>query len=210
MGKPPLGGRVKTRLSQDIGVGPAAMFYRQSAARVLRRLGGDSRWHLKLAVNAAPTEHYDCWPRHLKRISQGTGSLGERMAFAMAQAPKGPVVVIGTDSPQVEPGQIAAAFKALGQHEAVFGPANDGGYWLIGINRRRPSPYLFSNVRWSTEHALADTVDSLPPTFSVGHLDTIIDVDTGDDLRALRSAHGPLRLGPWVMATGPSSSSSGP
>ncbi len=198
MGKPPLGGRVKTRLSRDIGAGPAAAFYRQSVSRLLNRLNTDPRWSLRLAVNASPTEGYSCWPQPIVRIRQGEGGLGDRMAFAMDQAPKGPVVVIGTDSPQVEPNHIAQAFAALGQHDAVFGPADDGGYWLVGLNRRRAMPRLFEGVRWSTEHALEDTVASLPTGASVTRLGVLTDVDTGEDLRALWAAHGTLRFGPWA------------
>lgn len=197
MGKPPRGGRVKTRLSHDIGTAQAATFYRHSARRVLSRLGKDPRWTTTLAVNARPTEQYDCWPAFVPRMGQGTGTLGARMNHVLRHLPRGPVVVIGTDSPHLEPHHIAQAFAALGDHDAAFGPADDGGYWLIGLARRRPAPALFDGVRWSTDHALADTIASLPPTFCVAHLGVMTDVDTGADLAGLRAKMGPMRFGPW-------------
>ena len=199
--KPPLMGRTKTRLAAGIGPVRAAGFYRAATHRLLTRLD-DPRWRTVLAVNAAPGERYACWPRSIPRVPQGQGSLGDRMTRVLAALPRGPALVIGTDSPQVEPGSIAAAFAALGSADAVFGPADDGGYWLIGLARRRPAPDLFSGVRWSTEHALADTRASLPETYRVGMLPVLTDVDTAGDLRALTARYGPLRRGPWGSSHG--------
>jgi rSAM/selenodomain-associated transferase 1 len=200
MGKPPLAGRVKTRLGRDIGAARATGFYRLAVARLLTRLGPDPRWQLRLAVNAAPTERYGCWPSRVARMGQGSGSLGDRMAHVLDALPPGPVVIIGTDSPQIEPADIAAAFGALGRHDAVFGPSDDGGYWLVGLARRRPMPGLFADVRWSTEHALEDTIGSLPDGFSHSLLNVLTDVDSGADHHALRSALGPVHFGPWRVA----------
>ncbi|MFV2003029.1 MAG: DUF2064 domain-containing protein, partial [Paracoccaceae bacterium] len=79
-------------------------------------------------------------------------------------------------------GHVWRAFRALGDHDAVFGPATDGGYWLVGMKRIRPSPpALFTNVRWSGEHALTDSIATL-----AGHrfalVDRLSDVDRGADL----------------------------
>ncbi len=76
---------------------------------------------------------------------------------------------------------IARAFRALGGHDAVFGPAPDGGYWLVGLKRMRVPGTLFDNVRWSSEHALSDSVVSLEGA-RVALVDTLGDVDTVDDL----------------------------
>ena len=59
---------------------------------------------------------------------------------------------------------IAAAFRLLGRHDLVFGPAEDGGFWLVGARRRPRLPPLFGQVRWSSPHALADTLADLPRT----------------------------------------------
>ena len=97
--------------------------------------------------------------------------------------PPGPVVIIGADIPGVTRTDIDAAFRALGDADAVFGPAEDGGYWLIGLARgRRTAPAgLFNNVRWSTVHALADTKASLGDA-RIAHVRTLRDVDTAEDL----------------------------
>lgn len=100
----------------------------------------------------------------------------------MRRMPPGPVVIIGTDIPDIGPDHIAAAFAALGRREAVFGPADDGGYWLIGLRRRPFRPSLAGPVRWSTEHALADTERLLGPRVRAARLETLVDVDDGDSL----------------------------
>lgn len=198
MGKPPRAGLVKTRLGRDLGVAQATSFYRHAVGRTLHRLGRDPRWETWLAVNAAPTDHYLSWPPFVNRMPQGQGDLGDRMGFVFDCFMGEPVVIIGTDAPQIEPKDIATAFEALQSKDAVFGPAEDGGYWLIGLAQRRRAPDLFTDVRWSTEHTLDDTVRTLPASFHLHHLHYIRDVDSGADHRALQSSWGPLRYGPWV------------
>lgn len=180
--KEPRAGRVKTRLGKDIGMTAAAWWFRHQVKRLLRRIE-DPRWDVVLAV--APDRAgllSRVWPSHLPRIPQGHGDLGDRMARAMYSIPIGPVCVIGADIPGVGPKQIARAFAALGASDAVFGPAPDGGYWLIGLRKTRPlPPTIFQDVRWSTEHALADTRASLGG-LSVALIDELQDVDTIDDL----------------------------
>ena len=69
-----------------------------------------------------------------------------------------------------------------------MGPAEDGGYWLVGLNRRRAAPNLFRGVRWSTKHALADTLKTLPASFYVGMLERLADVDEAKDLSLMGPA----------------------
>jgi rSAM/selenodomain-associated transferase 1 len=180
--KEPRAGRVKTRLGKDIGMTAAAWWFRHQVKRLLRRIE-DPRWNVVLAV--APDRAgllSRVWPSHLPRIPQGHGDLGDRMARAMQSIPIGPVCVIGADIPGVGPKQIARAFAALGASDAVFGPAPDGGYWLIGLRKTHPlPPTIFQDVRWSTEHALADSRASLGG-LSVAWIDELQDVDTIDDL----------------------------
>lgn len=194
-------GRVKTRLARDSGAPAAAGFYRLAVRRLLGRLQAPREWTTRLAVNAGPQDRYHAWPPGTQRVAQGTGSLGDRMAFVLRRLPPGPVVIIGSDSPQIEPPLIREAFGRLGAHEAVFASSPDGGFSLIGLARRRPAPHLFSGVRWSTEHALADTRASLPASFSVDLMPSLLDVDEGEDLRALMAAFGALRFGPWAPPT---------
>jgi rSAM/selenodomain-associated transferase 1 len=181
--KEPCAGRVKTRLGKDIGMTAAAWWFRHQVKRLLRCIE-DPRWNVVLAV--APDRAgllSRVWPSHLPRIPQGHGDLGDRMARAMYSIPIGPVCVIGADIPGVGPKQIARAFAALGASDAVLGPAPDGGYWLSGLRKTHPlPPTIFQDVRWSTEHALADTRASLGG-LSVALIDELQDVDTIDDLK---------------------------
>jgi rSAM/selenodomain-associated transferase 1 len=181
--KEPRAGRVKTRLGRDIGMTAAAWWFRHQVKRLLRRIE-DPRWDVVLAV--APDRAgllSRVWPSHLVRIPQGQGNLGDRMARAMRQIPTGPVCIIGGDIPGVTTQNIARAFAALGPSDAVFGPAPDGGYWLVGLRRTHPMPpKVFQHVRWSTEHALADTRTSLGD-LDVALIDQLQDVDTLDDLK---------------------------
>jgi len=182
MVKEPRAGRVKTRLGRDIGMVPAAWWFRHSVRRLLRNVS-DPRWDLLLAVS--PDVEGLCsrvWPEHLQRIPQGRGDLGQRMAHLLALPQKGPLVIIGGDIPRVRRHHIADAFAKLSSNRAVFGPATDGGYWLVGLKRTTPPPReMFHGVRWSTEHALADTLATMPgyaPAFTA----TLQDVDTVADL----------------------------
>ena len=122
------------------------------------------------------------WPADLARLPQGRGNLGQRMAGVFDAMPKGPVLIIGADIPGICKSHIAQAFRALGPSDAVFGPATDGGYWLMGLKRTRARPpALFANVRWSSRHALADSMASLPG-YWIALADSLSDVDCARDL----------------------------
>ena len=180
--KEPRPGRVKTRLGRDLGMTAAAWWFRHQSAALLRRLD-DPRWNLILAV---PPDHKGrssrVWPAPLPRVPQGTGNLGDRMARQL-RFHQGPTCIVGADIPGIQPSHIAQGFKALGDHDAVFGPAPDGGYWLVGL-KHTPKPGLFANVRWSTEHALADSCATLPDA-RIATVATLADVDTAADLACL-------------------------
>ena len=182
MVKEPRPGRVKTRLGRDLGMTAAAWWFRHQTRRLIRTIQ-DPRWNVVLAVTpdrAGLTSRV--WPDHIARAPQGHGNLGDRMARILRGAPAGPVCVIGADIPGITRAEIAKAFQALGGHDAVFGPAPDGGYWLIGLKRTRAvPPVLFDGVRWSSEHALADTIATLPD-HRIAKITTLQDVDTIDDL----------------------------
>ena len=184
--KEPRAGRVKTRLGAEIGMVQAAWWFRHQTASLLRRID-DPRWQVILAV--AP----DCaglasraWPADLPRVAQGPGDLGARMARLLRHLPPGPACIIGGDIPGLGPRHVARAFAELGSHDAVFGPASDGGYWLVGLKRAAPPPRGFlQGVRWSTEHALTDSMATLPGR-TIALVDTLHDIDTAADLAALR------------------------
>ena len=180
MVKQPRPGRVKTRLGRDIGQVQAAWWFRHHSLSLIRRLARDHRWQVVLAVSPdAEGLQSRVWPAHIARMPQGRGDLGDRMARVFKGLTPGSVVLIGADIPAVRPGHIARAFQALGNHDMVFGPATDGGFWLVGMKKTPQG--LFQNVRWSSEFALADSVEGLPGQ-RIAFVDRLRDVDTARDL----------------------------
>lgn len=175
-------GAGKSRLARDIGAVAALRFERLMLARSLRRLGRDRRWTVRLALT--PDRAARQWPGG---VPQGRGDLGERMRRAMANCPPGPVVLIGTDIPAVTAAHIAAAFALLGRHDVVFGPASDGGFWLVGCRHR---PLDFGAVRWSSRYALEDVRANLARSLSVGFAAGLDDVDEGAAYRRLGPTKG--------------------
>jgi uncharacterized protein len=170
-------GRVKSRLAAGIGALAALRFYRATSTRLLRQMARDRRWRLQLWVTP-DRDARGPWPVRVERRGQGEGDLGRRMARVFESLPPGPAVIVGSDIPALTPAQIAAAFRTLGGSEAVFGPAVDGGYWLVGMRRRPRRPRgMFERVRWSSEHALADTLAGLPRGMRVAMLEAMEDVD---------------------------------
>ena len=169
----------KRRLARDVGNLTALRFSRSALAGLMRRPGGDPRWTLWLAITP---DRPAAWVRQGRPIGQGEGDLGERLTRVARALPPGPVVILGADTPGVTCADVAKAFRHLGSHAAVLGPARDGGYWLIGLRRAPRDPLPFAGIRWSTEHTLADTLTSL-----VGHrvaqLQVREDVDDGPALR---------------------------
>ena len=161
MAKQPRIGRVKTRLGAGIGAMEATRAYRVMLAETLNTLSRDPRWQTWVAVSGVHELNANVWPNNVHLVDQGTGDLGDRMQRMFDTLPIGPVVIIGSDIPHIAPADIADAFRLLGRHDAVFGPAPDGGYWLVGQSRRRTVLKLFDNVRWSSEHALSDTMANL-------------------------------------------------
>lgn len=184
MVKRPELGRVKTRLAAGIGAVAATRFYRQTTDDVMRRVAGDPRWATCLAVSPDVSVHDRVFARYpVPVVAQGEGDLADRMGRLMRDLPLGPVVIIGSDIPDIDASHIAEAFKALGHRDAVFGPADDGGYWLVGLKRFPRVVDIFEDVRWSTEHALADTLRNVARArLNVAMLDTLSDIDTAADL----------------------------
>jgi uncharacterized protein len=179
-------GSGKRRLACDIGDVAALRFERLMLARLLRRLSRDRRWRLRLAVTPDRAHHRRrLWPHEIPVTAQGRGDLGERMRRALADCSPGPAVLIGTDTPALGPQHIAEAFRLLGRHDLVFGPAADGGFWLVGARRSPCLPPLFGEVRWSGPHALADVLANLPRRVSVGFAACLEDVDDGASFRRL-------------------------
>jgi rSAM/selenodomain-associated transferase 1 len=180
--KAPRLGLAKRRLAADIGMVAAWRFQRIALDRAVRTLATDPRWECLLATTGGPAR----WPGGVRRMQQPRGDLGERMDRVMRAFGPGPVVIVGSDIPDITPRHIDAAFRALGRHDAVFGPADDGGYWLVGLRRRPFQPDLFKGVRWSTRHALADTLANLGGRYDYALLETLTDIDDAESLERWR------------------------
>jgi len=187
----PLLGTGKRRLARDVGDVAAVHFERSMIALLLRRLAKDGRWRLRIAVTPEKACHRARhWSGGIEAVGQGEGDLGIRMRRALEIRVPGPVVLVGADIPALEARHVAAAFRILGNHDLVFGPAADGGFWLVGARYPRRLPPLFERVRWSNQHALADALAGLPPRITVGYADRLEDVDDGDAYRRLKPSRG--------------------
>lgn len=184
--KAPVMGRVKTRLAREIGLAAATRFARICARTTIERLARDRRWRVLLAIAPDSMTGARMWPAQCRKIGQGRGDLGARMGRLLGPAVR-PALLIGADIPGVSPAIIAEAFRLLRRSDVVLGPAEDGGYWLIGMNRGAPRAVSFQGVRWSTPHALADTVACFAKS-RIGYAADLGDVDDAESYRG----HGAL------------------
>lgn len=187
--KAPVPGRVKTRLAAEFGAAAAADIYRRLGARVVDRLrGGAYRTVIYFdppeaepAVRAWLGEDDD-----LEYLPQPAGGLGERLieAFAWGFDEGRAVCVVGTDIPQLEAGEVETAFSRLEDPDgadAIFGPALDGGYYLLGL--RRLWPDLFRLDEWSTDRVLEESLSRAGELgLRVGLLAPLRDVDRPEDV----------------------------
>ena len=178
-------GKVKTRLAAAVGPEKALDIY----IRLLR--------HTRQITQNLPVQkrvYYadwvaenDKWPKeqYQKRL-QPPGDLGEKMeaAFAAAFAEGyASVVIIGSDCLQLTPAILQQAYHELTQHDVVIGPALDGGYYLLGMNRLHRE--LFRNKRWSTAHVFPNTLQDIRTLqLSYALLPRLSDVDHVEDLDA--------------------------
>jgi len=189
MAKQPVAGRVKSRLARSIGVARATGVYRNLMTTTMRTLATDRRWKTWVAVapDTAVCDFY--WPYGVMLFPQGHGNLGQRMQRIFDTVPTGVVIIIGTDIPFISTTDIADAFTQLGSNDLVFGGAGDGGFWLIGARRTPRIPRVFDNVRWSSEHTLADTLANAHTAgLKTGYAATRYDIDIKADYQKWRKA----------------------
>ncbi|WP_428528689.1 TIGR04282 family arsenosugar biosynthesis glycosyltransferase [Pseudorhodoplanes sp.] len=179
--KLPIMGRVKTRLARDVGIAEATRFYRTTSRTIISRLGRQPFWQTYLAISPDRCVATRMLPAGIRRMGQGGGDLGARMHRPMRCLPPGPVCVIGTDIPAIRIEDIRAAFRSLGNHDAVFGPAEDGGFWLVGLRRRPRLASPYEGVRWSRADTLA-CVEANLRHLVLARTTRHHDVDTGVDL----------------------------
>ncbi|MFT4622538.1 MAG: rSAM/selenodomain-associated transferase 1 [Myxococcota bacterium] len=180
--KPPVPGRVKTRLARDVGPAVAAQVYSAFIADLVEAHRDQTyRTVLHVTEPGMPPE----LTLGLACRRQRGADLGERMRNAVADSGS-PTVIIGTDLPTVRPSDVHGALSALATHDLVLGPAADGGYWLIAMSRPLD---VFAGVPWSTDGVLAATLArAAERQLRVQLLDRRVDVDTLADLRELAAA----------------------
>ncbi|MDA1276624.1 MAG: TIGR04282 family arsenosugar biosynthesis glycosyltransferase [Verrucomicrobia bacterium] len=178
--KAPRPGHVKTRLAASIGPEEACAAYRMLVTELLDRLNPLDQVELRYSPDDAIDE-IQPWLRETWIAQpQGPGDLGARMENAFANAFTSGcarVALIGSDCPDVSVADVEEACQSLSAHELVLGPARDGGYWLIALRQSEPS--LFSDMPWSTERVLRETVRRADAKgWRVRLLREITDVDT--------------------------------
>lgn len=184
-------GAVKTRLAAEVGAGAAWRAYRAMTATTLKEVAESPFWTTRLAVTpAAYATRTRFWPNTIPQVPQAGGDLGRRMAHALEAASRdGAAVLVGSDIPDIRAAHVRGALDILRHRDLVFGPATDGGFWLVGVRHRAPAAVvrrLFDGVRWSSATALADTLRNLPRGWRVGYAATLSDIDTAADLAAWR------------------------
>lgn len=160
--KYPTPGAVKTRLAKSIGQQTAARVYRQLADNNFDVLRNNTQADVIVVFD--PTENASQFEEWLAGaagyVPQQGVSLGDRLIHAFQWAfDQGyrQVVVFGSDTLGLTTEIVAHSFDALKEAQVVVGPANDGGYYLIGL--RESQPQLFENIDWSTSHVLSQTQD---------------------------------------------------
>jgi rSAM/selenodomain-associated transferase 1 len=194
--KAPRAGSVKTRLGQEIGMEPARAAYCELVDGLLENLSNLSELELRVSPDDAETEIAH-WLKPSWRVTkQGEGDLTQRLNRAFEEAFQSGakhVLVIGSDCPDVTEQHIHCAWEALASSQnhfdVVLGPATDGGYWLVGLNK--PTPGLFQEIPWSSEKVLEKTLAlASSASLKVKLLRTLSDIDTKADWERFQRAKG--------------------
>ena len=191
--KAPTSGEVKTRLAAYLGEDGAAALHLELATDAFNRCRASTRY--KLDVWCAPTIDHQIFGSFADSgadlFEQVGHDLATRMQHAMSQGLLVPgvnkVVLIGTDCPSINASYIELALDALGDHDVVFGPAEDGGYGLIGMKHAVVAS-VFQGIRWGTNSVLADSCRKLNDMqINFALLPLIWDVDIAEDLPRYRA-----------------------
>ena len=174
----PIPGKVKTRLIPALGEEGAARLYARMLAHtvdVAQQSGLD--FELRVTGGEVAAFH-DLFGQDIRVVEQCEGDLGARMA-----AVEPPCLIIGTDCPAMSVPLLQAAAGALEDRRVVLGPANDGGYYLIGF--REEMPFLFDDMEWSTPRVFPETLARLAARqIGPAILPELADIDTAEDLAA--------------------------
>ena len=188
-------GKTKTRLIPVLGAEGAATLQRQMTEHKLadvKKLQAVSKLSVEVHFAGGNEQLMQDWlGSSISYQQQSEGDIGCRMASAFEasfKAGMNHVVVIGTDCPDLNASLLVEAFQSLEQHDLVLGPAEDGGYYLIGL--RRLIPELFTGISWSTAEVLQQT-QSIAQKFglAVAYLPRLNDVDRPEDLWVWKQAN---------------------
>ena len=182
LAKAPQEGKVKTRLAESVGPEKALMVYEELLNRTFKTLeSGGFTIHLHLDGPEQGAFDFPAAPI----FSQSGSNIGERMHQAFlrsADAGARKMLLVGTDIPELSPEILNRAFEFLDHSDAVFGPSEDGGYYLIGL--KEPKPELFAGVQWSTAEVLSQSLEICQRhKWAYSLVDTLNDIDTFEDLR---------------------------
>lgn len=182
-------GKVKTRLAKDIGESAAVKIHEHLARHCLRQLAGFALAPIELWC--APDTSHDfflrCQSNFNVTLKQQVGDdLGQRMQHALAGTLNNhkPVLLVGTDCPGFTADYLRAAFFSASKNKTGIGPAEDGGYVLLAVNKVQPK--IFNNMEWGTSRVYAETVSRLAG--DIEELPPLWDVDHVEDLQRLRAA----------------------
>jgi len=183
--KSPIAGQCKTRLAPLLGLHKANEFYKTLVEQCFDKIQHIN--NIDIAIYATPDTRHPFVQALGKRFTgtiktQQGNDLGERMYTAMHKSLQhySQVVLIGTDCPVISQHYIEQAFEALKLNNIVFGPAEDGGYVLIGAREvQRP---LFQGINWGTDKVLAQNLHNCRTcAYNTHLLETLWDIDTPDD-----------------------------
>ena len=184
----PQPGQAKTRLIPCLGPEGAARLQTQMTEHLLATVApllSRNSLDLEVRYTGGNRDFLEAWlgPQY-RYVDQGNGDLGQRMHRACVDNLKGPgdrAIIVGTDCPDLTCDLVVEAYRALETHDVVFGPAHDGGYYLVGLNR--PTPALFSDVTWGSETVLERSRQhAATAALSVAQLIPLTDVDRPEDL----------------------------
>ncbi|MBC8086346.1 MAG: TIGR04282 family arsenosugar biosynthesis glycosyltransferase [Phycisphaerae bacterium] len=186
--KAPRSGSVKTRIAATLGDERALEIYRTLGSHVVSRLAElPSPVKIACTPDEAGGELTGWLGTHLGIEGQGDGDLGARLERCIARelaAGAERAMVIGMDCPEISAPLVAEAFRALDSNDVVFGPAFDGGYYLVGVHRRARAalPALFREIPWSSRLTLAVTLAAAKRVgLTVALIKTLSDIDTEQD-----------------------------
>ena len=187
--KAPQAGRAKTRLIPALGAEGAARLAQRMLQATVASAQAAALGPLQLCLTPSPADPvWDdfAWPAGVELRGQGEGDLGQRMARAVEQGVQQglPVLLIGTDCPQLTSTLLCQAAAALLSHDSVLFPASDGGYVLLGL--RRANPRVFADIAWSTASVAASTRARLAELgWSLFEGPELDDIDCPEDLPKL-------------------------